>query len=297
MKKIKGITLISLVITIVVLLILAGVAISIGVDEESVLEKTELAKYNHESARLKEDVTLVMANKEPTKSIQENLKQIQDIKVEQIQDDVYYVKRNEYTTTVYEDGDIIEGAVDIWDGTTSEVPVLDDDLNWNIHNGAQLKFLADFVNNGNALTEFQKELVAAKGYNESDMVITDTTTVYLRNNLDLGARHENGELISGKQWTKIGAAVNEDATDYFNGIFEGNGYCVKGLYIQATNDLGLFGVATNEIRNLTIKDGYVEGTSYVGAVAAYISGTVINCHNVNTTIKGTIAVGGIAGRH
>ena len=43
------------------------------------------------------------------------------------------------------------GKTSIWDGASTESPKFKE-FNWYIYTPAQLKFLADFVNNGNALT-------------------------------------------------------------------------------------------------------------------------------------------------
>lgn len=58
MKKAnKGITLIALVITIILLLILAGIAIA-QLSEKGILEKAQLAKEKSENAQIKEEETL-----------------------------------------------------------------------------------------------------------------------------------------------------------------------------------------------------------------------------------------------
>jgi len=54
MKNMKGITLIALVITIVVLIILAGVAISLSVGENGIFEKAKLAKEEYKNAEVYE---------------------------------------------------------------------------------------------------------------------------------------------------------------------------------------------------------------------------------------------------
>lgn len=73
----------------------------------------------------------------------------------------------------------------------------------------QLKFLADFVNNGNSIngTEYGADLnsyVTQAGVDPSTVTMTPDTTIYLMNNLDLGARQTNGKLIGGESWTPIG---------------------------------------------------------------------------------------------
>ena len=61
-KENKGITLIALIITIIVLLILAGVTISAISGNESVLEKAKQAKNRTDAANLKEQIQLAVIN-------------------------------------------------------------------------------------------------------------------------------------------------------------------------------------------------------------------------------------------
>lgn len=58
MKNSKGITLIALVITIIVLLILAGISIATLSGENGILKKASLAKSNTEKAEIKEELEL-----------------------------------------------------------------------------------------------------------------------------------------------------------------------------------------------------------------------------------------------
>lgn len=61
MKNNKGITLIALVITIIVLLILAGVAIAMLTGENSVLKRASDSKYVNEIGAVKDQVSLAAA--------------------------------------------------------------------------------------------------------------------------------------------------------------------------------------------------------------------------------------------
>ena len=65
-RKNKGITLIALVITIIVLLILAGVSISMLTGENGILTQAQNAKEETEIASEKEAIQLTMINKEST---------------------------------------------------------------------------------------------------------------------------------------------------------------------------------------------------------------------------------------
>ena len=56
MKKNQGITLIALVITIIVLLVLAGVTISMLTSENGIIKQAEEAKFKAEMSELKEQL-------------------------------------------------------------------------------------------------------------------------------------------------------------------------------------------------------------------------------------------------
>ena len=62
MKNQKGITLVALIITIIVMLILAGVSISLVVGENGVLTQAQGAGYSSRSAELEQAVQLAMSD-------------------------------------------------------------------------------------------------------------------------------------------------------------------------------------------------------------------------------------------
>ena len=63
-KKEKGITLVALVITIIVLLILAGVTIAMVVGDNGILTRSKQSKFNTQVAELDEKVGMNYYNKE-----------------------------------------------------------------------------------------------------------------------------------------------------------------------------------------------------------------------------------------
>jgi len=136
-------------------------------------------------------------------------------------------------------------------------------------------------------------------------------TIYLGADIDLGYR----------EWTPIG-----NAEYAFDGTFDGEGYEIKGLKINANYSyVGLFGKATGKISDFTINtssiyvteiqqyvsiacgyssnevsnvtaNGFIDAThsNYVGAVAGYLTVGISNC-SANAYIFGGSYVGGIAG--
>lgn len=111
-------------------------------------------------------------------------------------------------------------------------------------------------------------------------------TITLDNNIELG----------GKEWTPIGTMI--DAINYgFCGNFDGNGYSVSGLNINAKDSYyqALFGYVDNAtIKNLKVS-GSVTGNNCVAGIVASADHTIIeNCVS-DCTVVGEIKVGGIVG--
>ena len=311
-KRNHGITLIALVITIIVLLILAAISLTMLTGDNSLLKRAGEAKEKTETATLKEEAELVMIDRATEKIIgRENLKTLRDELEEKISGttvewaegltDVCYVKRGNTEITVYEDGDIEEGKVEIWDGRKISCPEFKKEnnvWNWYIYTPSQLKFLADFVNNGNKLdgNEALQKAVDDGKYDSSTVTISTDTIINLMKNLDMGARAYEGNTEEEKWETDTNEVVNwepigEDfITKFLGGTFDGNGYQIKGLYVKSENMFtGLFGLARN-IKRLTIKNSYIKNkynentTSGVGGITGYSNSNIEDCHNINTTI-------------
>ena len=299
----KGITLIALVVTIVVLLILAGVSINALFGNNGIISRAKDAKNVTNLSSLKDEIGIVIQSRNinkmaglPVGSFKEELENgISGNKtVEAIGNigDTCYVTREEATVTVYDNGDIIDGKADIWDGTNKNKPTADKSKNWHIYTPEEMKYFEEFVNG--KLTEEEKE----------GLEITDSTIVYLENDIDMGARQENGVLTAGTAWDPIG----KDDIGKFTGTFEGNNHTVKGIYVKKDgNRAGLFG-NSDTIQNLTIADSYIEATGSVvgGIVGALREGSIVNCNNMKTDVISTggeitvagvaVSVGGIVGQ-
>ena len=315
-KRESGITLIALVITIIVLLILAGVSINLLSGENGVLKRAGDTRRRTEISSLQENVQLALTSRETEKIVDgTNSKNLKDDLEEKISDarvewanglnDVCYVIKGENYVTVYEDGEIIEGKVNIWDGITVECPEFKKEnnvWNWYIYSAGQLKFFADFVNNGNSLTGSVRNLTSYVKTEDAEVTMSKDSTIYLMNNIDLGARPGEGATEEAKwatnpdklKWTPIGI----DFTNVQNnlGTFEGNGHTIKGVYVSVTNSyVGLFQYS-NVIRNLTIKNSYIQGGDFTGGIVGFSLGLLQNCHNKNTIVKGANNyTGGIVG--
>lgn len=295
----KGITLIALVVTIVVLLILAGVSINALFGNNGIISRAKDTKKVTNLSSLKDEIGIVIQSRNinkmaglPVGSFKEELENgisgNKTVEAIGIIGDTCYVSREEATVTVYDNGDIIDGKADIWDGTSKSKPTADESKNWHIYTPEEMKYFEEFVNG--KLTDEEKE----------GLEITDSTIVYLENDIDMGARQENGVLTAGIAWDPIGV----DKAGKFTGTFEGNNHKIKGIYVKKDgNFAGLFG-NSDTIQNLTIADSYIEATGggIGGIVGLLREGSIVNCNNIETNVVNTGDganvgnVGGIVGQ-
>ncbi len=98
------------------------------------------------------------------------------------------------------------------------------------------------------------------------------------------------------EWTPIGTEEHP-----FNGVFNGGGYNIAGLYTTSASgtngtNVGLFGfIGTGSVTNTVVLDGKISGIENVGGIAGYVkSGTIMNCY-CDSEVSGDKAVGGIVG--
>ena len=157
--------------------------------------------------------------------------------------------------------EMVEAGANGWDGSTLSEPELKDNV-YQISNGAELAWFAAKVNGGDYK-------IAAKLVNDIDLCAFD--------------------------WTPIGGSKSTTA---YQGIFEGDGHTINGLYINNTNTYqALFGyIKDSHVSGITV-DGEVSAKQYVAGVVAYM-GTksyIDRCAN-KAHITGTSTyVGGVTG--
>lgn len=113
--------------------------------------------------------------------------------------------------------------------------------------------------------------------------------------------------LSAHRWIPIGTGPGANSFHSFSGYFDGNGKTISGLYVDESQySAGLFGHFSGyEIKNLTIKDGYVKtgsgdrdgaGILIGSATEGYgMSISVENCSVSGTVESDSVATGGLAG--
>lgn len=184
-------------------------------------------------------------------------------------------------------------AVTVWDGTVDIGWYIghEKDTKFEISTAAQLAGLAQLVN-GTA-KDSDNKTIAAVTFSGKTIILTEDINL---NTDDVPA--------SGNEWTPVGNSDNS-----FNGIFDGDGHTVGGLYVPDTTECpGLFGMGGDDavIRNLIVVGTICAGESAgdacvgVGGICAASYGKVQNCGFYGTikaddSVYNELFVGGIAG--
>lgn len=146
------------------------------------------------------------------------------------------------------------------------------------------------------ITNYHELLGLAKLVNEKNETITASIMndiVFNENLLDASG---NVQVADPIKWTPIGNTPIGTERFYFNGIFNGNGHTISGLYVDGGDYAGLFGRAQGAptIKGVGVVDSYFKGAKYVGGIAgAYIDVNGIEfdcmagCFTYNVKLEGT----------
>ncbi|MDD7528089.1 MAG: GLUG motif-containing protein, partial [Bacteroidales bacterium] len=114
----------------------------------------------------------------------------------------------------------------------------------------------------------------------------------------LDENDEPKDNVNIESWTPIGYYISSSDYVYYEGIFDGNGYSISGLYVKYTNQSRasfIGGIKDGCVKNIAILDSYFEGSELIGGIVGYtINGFIKNCL-FSGTVKGPNIVGGICG--
>ena len=126
----------------------------------------------------------------------------------------------------------------------------------------------------------------------------DGVHIRLECEIDLTGRTYDSAVISSHRID--GATWGDFDGDAFEGVFDGNGFTIKGLRISGGSYLGLFGMLATDatIKNLSLAAVNVSGSGdYVGGLLGRCGprSTVSNCSTTGS-VSGARYVGGLAGR-
>ena len=309
MKRNSGITIIALVITIIVLLILAGITIGAITGNNGLIGQTQEAKEQTEIGEEKEilDISVVkaMGNDKRGNITKSNLDPELDKSIGQ----------GKYTSIDFEDGIVVifeeskrSYLVDK-NGNVEQYEIVKDETPWELAGSGTEDdpYLIESIEDLVALSNETNKSGHSK-YNDTyiklavnldfnlDFSYCDPTTKVSEKENRIIEQDENGTDI--KTFLTTGTGFNPIV---FSGDFDGNGKEIRNLYINRPeeDDVALFG----EIRygdEICVKKlgvtGEITGNTYVGGIVGHLNepGKIEYCFN-KANIKGDSAVGGIVG--
>lgn len=324
MKKERGITLIALVITIIILLILAGITI-VQLTGSGIFEKAALAEQKTQNSQVEENTTLTGYEETINKylnggNIEEKPKE-ETVEVPSLGEDVSTTSPIEITTYMAIRSNTIntlnladvENVIYEMQETTEYVSLTEGKLIANnkadSKDSCRIKITGtysgqSYTNNLTVYVELKNiETLDNEKYYQiytaqdlkrfSELVNSKVGTIenaILKNEIDLSS--VCGENIGN--WIPIG---NENAP--YIGKFNGDYYTIDNIYIydKTASNQGLFGIiGTNgEVCNLII-DGTITANCITGGIAGRNGGYIYQCEN-RVTIEGgdNTCIGGIAG--
>ena len=185
-------------VTVIVLIILAGVSISMLVGENGIITQAQTAKENTELAKSQEKEDMAKLEDEMNEAIT-------GIEVEQVTDT---------------NPGILEG-----NGTQSDPYV--------INSIEDLVFFAYDVTNGNTYEEKTVRLGLSLDFNSTKSYVEPFSTAYGKYGYDGELKTS---LTSGEGFIPIGMESDEVGTNSFSGIFDGQGKSIKNLYINEKSE-------------------------------------------------------------
>ncbi len=265
-KNDKGITLLALVITIIVLLILAGVTIGAITGDDGTIVNASKAKFRTEIRDIEEKIELEEVNHNNGEDFQFGT--LKDL----------IGREDEYNEILYmEDGKLVYLEDKVSDKQAKWLEEMGINAKQNIipiYTGEQFKKIGTGE-------EIQIEEAGGEVYQFN----MDSHYV-LQNDIDLNCSEEN-------QWMPIGISSNP-----FKGILDGKGYDISGIYINSEEvRKALFNYNSGEIKNIAL-NGYINGSNFIAGIVAEnsASGKIINCIN-KVEINAVYICGGIVGRN
>lgn len=264
-KKIRfkrGISLITLVITIVVIIILAA-SVILTLGSNNPIERAKEARRLSDKAQMEEKMNILKAQL-MLKNELEGGKTLGDMLVED----------GTISQDELENGGLINEYEDII----------------FISDASGLRKLSENVNNG---IDYSKKSIYL--INNIDLGCTfDETTGELLSG-------EEFIPIGGRDVTSSIEFSQQSYKKAFNGEFDGNSYKITNLYINRNQDgklcSGLFGYVYKDgvVSNVTIENSYISGFYDTGSIVGINVGKIKNCIN-KATVNANKLTGGIAGR-
>ena len=267
-NKESGITLIALVVTVIVLIILAGVSISMLVGENGIITQVQTADEATMQAQQKEAIELAVASVQAQGTLELDKTKLEVALQSQLGDTTY-------TLTENGDGSFLLQIAERSYYIDSTGKVIAEENMIAIGSAEELKTFRDDVNSGNTY---------------------EGKYVYLTSDITLDINEE---------WEPIGkyddtsTNPDDDINKCFMGIFDGKFYKISGVSVNSTEKgKGLFALVKNAtIKNLGVTESNITGSSSTGAIVgyAYNNSSIYNCYNAATVVGIARYTGGIVG--
>ncbi len=265
----SGITLIALVVTIIVLLILAGVTIATLTGDNGLLTKAQQVKEENEKASDRDKIAMAVSEAQIGENGYQklNLNNLQEAIDNQFNDRDVVVSDNGYGT--FKVG-VNNKIYEIKNGQIDEVKV---DL---------------YINNEEDLKNFRDDVNAGNTYEGKYIVLTSNIT------LDI-----NEEWESIGYYPQTSSTPEAEENKPFCGIFNGQGYSINGLNIETQDKVkGFFGLISNGaiVENLNMgENNRIKGNLATSAIVGYAyKANIVNCQNYANIETGEQS-GGIVG--
>lgn len=310
MREKSGITLITLAVTIIILLILAGITIATITSDNGIIKNANVAKEQTEIEEEKEIVDRAtiqaMGNNKRGNlvedELQEQLDKITDSGKTEVSDngeefEVVFVDSNRYYT-VDKDGNIVEEGKIVADKSPGDITK--DENGDNIEEGQPYEIwcIEDLIAFSNMVNGKGIIIENGKAVEINTSTYFSNKTVELKTNLnfkskysyadsertdfgDINGIEDDGNMLMNEMTTGTGfKPIGLDVNNGFNGEFNGENNKINNLYINYEND--------------TVLNGYNIGR-YVGLFSRGNNKTIIKNLTVSGEIKGKGHAGGIIG--
>ena len=285
MREKSGITLITLVVTIIVLLILAGITIATITSDNGIIKNANDAKEQTEIAEEKEIVDRAtiqaMGNNKRGNlvqdELQEQLDKITDNGKTEVSDngeefEVVFVDSNRYYT-VDKDGNIVEEGKIVIDKSPGDITK---DENGNTLKGDESEPYEIWCIED--LVEWSENY---QNYQNSNIILGRTL------NFKSNYSYSNGKMLGCNSIEELkDLLTNTSGSGFtpitnFHGTFDGKNFEIQNIYENVSGKAGFFADAAGTIKNLKISGNIISNDGYAGGIVSNLGETlnISNCIN------------------
>ena len=288
-----GITLIALVVTILILLILAGISISMLTGQNNILNKAGQAKEETEKGKEKEYIKLATSNAKISENTgmsntleQEIQQELDNLlgknKTKVIVDSGINVtfKESNRSYTLKDNGEINEINIQI-DETPGDIKKgkNGETLQGNEESPYEIWSIEDLVEVSKNISEYKDSHINLM----QDLDFTSKLSYTNYNETKYGDINKDGEIEGVIEELKKGEGFSQIAN--FAGVFDGKNHSLCNLYIKKNQDEVAFIISNSgTVKNLIVKDGYVKGNRKIAGLVVYNSGTIENVEGSSNVV-------------